>query len=867
MKTSSQPNDPEFAATERAYGGAKGYAQALAAGRTKLTYQQWIQVRTPAFKEWFGNWEGGTARLQSVALELAGWSGSASELSTLAREVYTKELQGSTINNASLGAPVAFSAEGKGEAFGARGKLRNPARAELVRVLRDVVGCAVAVAQETPKKNREVDTRSFHTLVAPLSVNDQVCSVKVTVREALKVPQGDAAHKFYDVTSIEIGRSPDVHGLDGTEVPSHPAPVEASSFMIADLAKPFNLNVKVDPASISKAIDPVTGEPLVLYRSVDTEFSTTKREHPKDDAPFQKTLFFTANPTPSSDMAHPVFLNARTLDGEMDHIHDGNAWLVLDPAKTLSAAGNSYPLGRDDPTTVKANLSAGDQPMANPIKNESTVYGEPRQTEPDNGAVRETPPDWTTEDAFLANELLVDDDRQQSITSPAAPAKTPDSPAEKKPETQKRAKKAKSAAPSSPAPKAEKPKRARTTKAKEKAASTPEPAAPQPAPSPAPAPKGIEALDPHASQRLDRVASNRAADLVEVKKKLDSDAMNRARIHLLQDPTGRHIVAIDLGGVTKAYAVDESPGIAAKTVNTLREGMRKLGGLASEIGFLPDVIKTRFRLKSGEEKIAYNVDPEGVDPRHPHMREAGLGENDRRNLVVIPDGNPDEITKKVLLSTDLPDDVKKRFVYSDTVPGQYYDRSRKLAFIDKGSRLATDQNTPEIIASMVSIAQAKGWKAITVKGHEDFQREAWLAASLAGIEVKGFKPKEPDIARLEYERQVRMNNAIQAAAPTPTPVANEISSPLPEKQSPEISPEAVALGEVARLKGVREDQIPNFVKAAQDFIDQAKRTGIDLPALKIFDPKAPSAPAVATPDKTREQRSIDNPHPDKAPKR
>lgn len=1423
MKTSTLPDDPEFAVTALAYGGAGGYAQAQAAGRTHLDYRQWVQVRTPAFKTWFGDWEGGNAHIRPVTLDLAGWSGSASELSALAREVYTKELQGSTIDNASLGAPVAFSAEGKGEAFGARGKLRNPARAELVRMLREVVGGAVAVAQEAPKKGREVDTRAFHTLVAPLSVNGQTHAVKVTVREALKVPPGDAAHKFYDVTSIQINRSPDVHGLDGTEAPAHPAPVEASVVMVADLARAFNLNVHVDPASVSKVTDPATGEPLVLYRGTeatfaafsrehlqdglptqpglfftrtppssdaappvflkaktpdgaidhihdgdawlvfdpaqvqntvgnplsldqedptivhthssaedqpitnliqnestiygiprrrrtdgpriegenrgaaparqtgpqtqtvtlshaapavrktvgatarrrhalintsnlpnDPEFTATarayggtkgyaqaraagrtnlnypqwvqvrtptfkerfgdwealraqerldamspiqvrvpeewrgleknelrkkavqalreivesgapltnndigevsvsnstgvgkfkstsadpaklclaadlrsafqaavfassqapadtkrepnvaayekllatveidgsdlvavftvqrhtdgrqfynavtlengqkktpvvsprdtpeqvgeraasantevdsfirpplhrvnlgtgsdqnavtphddlernlekgkaqdsygrpdrpengssiapitglaefirrplrrvnpyiisraidpdtgeplvlypgteaaftafSREHPRDDVPFRPESFFTRTPPPSSDTAHPVFLNAKTPDGEIDHIHDGDAWLVFNPAQIQNAVGTPHPLDQDDPTIVHTHSSAGDQPMANPIQNESAVYGEaPQGGEPDDSLVRDTFPDGTQEPWRMANGVVNDvlyyaegkekydeaiskgdhelaDDisgaynlahqqelsgftlesyardydeahrlnaeiGKQDLADPTTPTQDTVSPPTEKPAPSKRAKNTKPAPLSSPTPKAGKPKRKRPTKAKETPISEPKPVAPQeattPAPAAAPAPSstlasaGVAALDPHARQRLDRVASNRAAERAEAQKKLNADAVNRARIHLLQDPIGRHIVAIDRGGVTKAYAVDENPGIAAKTVNTLRDGIRKIGDLAGEINFLPDVIKTRFRLKSGEEKIAYNVDPEGVDPRHSQMREAGLGENDRRNLVVIPEGNPDEISRHVLLSSHLPDDVRKRFVYSDTVPGQYFDRNRKLAFIDKGGRLATDQNAPEIIASMVSVAQAKGWKAITVKGHEDFRREAWLAASLAGLEVKGFKPSDPDLAKLEYERQLRLGNAIQPALPTSAPVVNEMVGASPEAPPPAIGAEAVALGEVARLKGVREDQIPDFMKTAQAFIDEARRVGIDLPALKVFDPAAPATPAIATPDKAKEPaRGIDISQPDKAPKR
>ncbi len=47
----------EFQQTERAYGGRDAHGRAKAAGNTKLTYGQWVQVRTPRFKAWFGDWE------------------------------------------------------------------------------------------------------------------------------------------------------------------------------------------------------------------------------------------------------------------------------------------------------------------------------------------------------------------------------------------------------------------------------------------------------------------------------------------------------------------------------------------------------------------------------------------------------------------------------------------------------------------------------------------------------------------------------------------------------------------------------------------------------------------------------------------
>lgn len=47
----------QFEETEKAYGGRAAYDQAKSEGKTKLNYQQWVQVRTPAFKDWFGDWE------------------------------------------------------------------------------------------------------------------------------------------------------------------------------------------------------------------------------------------------------------------------------------------------------------------------------------------------------------------------------------------------------------------------------------------------------------------------------------------------------------------------------------------------------------------------------------------------------------------------------------------------------------------------------------------------------------------------------------------------------------------------------------------------------------------------------------------
>jgi putative DNA primase/helicase len=49
---------------------------------------------------------------------------------------------------------------------------------------------------------------------------------------------------------------------------------------------------------------------------------------------------------------------------------------------------------------------------------------------------------------------------------------------------------------------------------------------------------------------------------------------------------------------------------------------------------------------------------------------------------------------------------------------------------------------------LVVIAEARGWSEITVRGTERFRKEAWFAARLAGLEVRGYRPTEFEQAHL-----------------------------------------------------------------------------------------------------------------------
>ena len=85
----------------------------------------------------------------------------------------------------------------------------------------------------------------------------------------------------------------------------------------------------------------------------------------------------------------------------------------------------------------------------------------------------------------------------------------------------------------------------------------------------------------------------------------------------------------------------------------------------------------------------------------------------------------------------------------------FRDDPNLLAFEDTGKRLATEHNDPDVARSMVELAEAKQWNSIKVNGADEFRREVWLAASLRGLDVQGYRPNDVDRARLSELLQAR----------------------------------------------------------------------------------------------------------------
>jgi hypothetical protein len=93
----------------------------------------------------------------------------------------------------------------------------------------------------------------------------------------------------------------------------------------------------------------------------------------------------------------------------------------------------------------------------------------------------------------------------------------------------------------------------------------------------------------------------------------------------------------------------------------------------------------------------------------------------------------------------VPEEVRKRFVQ---IKNAYYFADGAKAFTDRGDRLTTPSENTEVVRSLVTIAEARGWSEVVVRGSDKFRREAWAAARTAGLDVRGYKPTEFEQSRL-----------------------------------------------------------------------------------------------------------------------
>lgn len=169
---------------------------------------------------------------------------------------------------------------------------------------------------------------------------------------------------------------------------------------------------------------------------------------------------------------------------------------------------------------------------------------------------------------------------------------------------------------------------------------------------------------------------------------------------------------------------------------------------------------SRTRSNAGQARTTADEVGRSSEPTAP----AGAAEAAAQRADAGPESasdTEDQARLRQLRARAVPDTVAKRFLKVDD---RYYFPDKTLAFIDRGLKLRAQSNNLEVVRSIVAIAEARGWQALTVTGSKEFRREVWCEASLRGIDVLGHEPDE-----LERQQLQRALERRQAASETEHP--------------------------------------------------------------------------------------------------
>ena len=251
--------------TERAYGGRAAYDKAKAAGRTKLSFGQWVTVRTPNFKRWFGDWEALRAQqrlddMKPVQVRVPdAWRGlSVAEMQARLADTLDAMVKAKTsIKHPDLGAVQV----GRKGAQKTNSTSRDPAK---MLVAADIEASLPQAIVASAAPSNEQGVHGYTKLLLPVSVDGMNLVAVFSVRR-----QPDGQWYYNTVTVADAGQEkrPGSYASPAAGSSQGQTPITG----LADFVRhPLS---RVNPAEVSKAVDPTTGEPQALYHGTARDFT------------------------------------------------------------------------------------------------------------------------------------------------------------------------------------------------------------------------------------------------------------------------------------------------------------------------------------------------------------------------------------------------------------------------------------------------------------------------------------------------------------------------------------------------------------------------------------------------------------------
>ena len=295
------------------------YMKAPNGKKSNLNEKQWVQVRTKAFKKWFGDWELAARVINIVKGVKEHGFKSFNEATEWAKEnivkTYNSEETGGKgeirISNGAITKYLSNSAVAKSD--------NKDVHLSVLKILPEVIKESIDAEQHFDYKKGEDGERRqengenrdvvMHRLYGAVEIDGKIYRVKTTLKENIKTKETQKAYS-YEVTKIELlaGQNEDV-----TKTSSRYSNNSITGAkLLQDVEKSHKKGEKL--LDSSKIVDE-NGEPKVVYHQTSEQFYTFDIDKARKNSDVQ-AFFFSDGKEEWRDMGKntmAVFLNIRKI--------------------------------------------------------------------------------------------------------------------------------------------------------------------------------------------------------------------------------------------------------------------------------------------------------------------------------------------------------------------------------------------------------------------------------------------------------------------------------------------------------------------------------------------------------------------------
>ena len=280
MEEAFPATEAERAEIERAANANGTWLKAPNGNPSELTPEQWVTVRTRAFKEWFGDWEK-AARIEklrdSVPVEISGREiEEGADIKSYRKNAkeYGSRLRGTYLNR-DTGKRIAISMGGINEVLSHDA---SPSQFKSIAAIPQMVENGIYIeSRENEDIKKHPDVGSYDYFVCGLKIGGVDYTAKIVVANQRN------GERYYDhkLTQIEKG------ALLSTLSAIHKAG-EESNTPLSEVKDKRLLSIL--QANSSKIVDE-NGEPLVVYHGTDADFTVFDRAKARATMDIQGNFF------------------------------------------------------------------------------------------------------------------------------------------------------------------------------------------------------------------------------------------------------------------------------------------------------------------------------------------------------------------------------------------------------------------------------------------------------------------------------------------------------------------------------------------------------------------------------------------------